>query len=207
VPIDYTKDIEILAAKRWPTMITRDQYKKVTRLDDFIPELKDQLDDQDRLPCYANGQIDYTIKGMHARVRVQWNYQAPEGGGDTHFAIVRGTKANLVIRQGAEQNYRPELYIEPAKPELTVPLAVALPRAVMELQKKYPGIKLQPAGGKWHLFVPDKYRVGHEAHFGQVTERFLQYLVDGKLPDWEVPNMKAKYYVTTTALEMARAAQ
>ena len=204
VPIDYKTDIEILAAKRWPTMITREQYRKVTRLEDFIPELKDQLDAEGRLPCYVNGQIDYTIKGVHARVRVLWNYEAPPGGQDTHYAVVRGTRANLVIRQGAEQNFRPELYIEPARPELTVPLAVALPRAILSLQEKYPGIKLEPSGEKWHVFVPDRYHVGHEAHFGEVTERFLQYLVDGKLPDWEVPNMKAKYYVTTTALEMAR---
>ena len=48
-----------------------------------------------------------------------------------------------------------------------------------------------------------KYKVGHEAHFGQVTEKYLQYLVDGKLPDWEVPNMIAKYFTTTQALKLA----
>ncbi|HEY0608975.1 MAG TPA: putative oxidoreductase C-terminal domain-containing protein [Chitinophaga sp.] len=26
---------------------------------------------------------------------------------------------------------------------------------------------------------------------------------EGKLPDWEVPNMLAKYYTTTKALEMS----
>ncbi|MDD4516484.1 putative oxidoreductase C-terminal domain-containing protein, partial [Massilibacteroides sp.] len=43
--------------------------------------------------------------------------------------------------------------------------------------------------GVWQIQIPAKYRVGHEAHFGQVTENFLQYLKDGKLPEWEVPNM------------------
>jgi hypothetical protein len=28
--------------------------------------------------------------------------------------------------------------------------------------------------------------------------------VDGKLPEWEVPNMIAKYYTTTKALEIAK---
>jgi hypothetical protein len=37
-----------------------------------------------------------------------------------------------------------------------------------------------------------------------VTKKFLQYLVDGKLPDWEVPGMITKYYTTTEALKMAR---
>jgi hypothetical protein len=36
-----------------------------------------------------------------------------------------------------------------------------------------------------------------------VTERFLEYLVNGNMPDWEVPNMIAKYYTTTHALRLA----
>jgi hypothetical protein len=46
--------------------------------------------------------------------------------------------------------------------------------------------------------------VGHEAHFAQVTEKYLRYLAQGKLPAWEVPNMLAKYYVTTKAYELSR---
>ncbi len=204
VAIDYKKDIKVLKGRRWPTMISKSQYEKVTQLNDFIPELKSKLNSKGVLPCYANGEISYTIKGVHAKVRVQWNYQAPEGAKDTHYSIIRGTRANVVIRQGKEQNYRSELYVEPARPEETIALAIALPRAVAMLQSKYPGIKAERQGVNWHISVPDKYRVGHEAHFGQVTQRYLGYLVDGKLPEWEVSNMIAKYYITTTALEMAK---
>ena len=52
--------------------------------------------------------------------------------------------------------------------------------------------------------IPDEYRVGHEAHFGQVTGNFLKYLSEGRLPEWEVPCMIAKYYTTTRGLQMAR---
>lgn len=81
----------------------------------------------------------------------------------------------------------------------------ALKKAVAgTLQTRYPGISLEPLSqGKWRVGIPDKYRVGHEAHFAQVTERFLRYLTQGKLPDWEVPNMIAKYHTTTTAMKMA----
>jgi hypothetical protein len=51
--------------------------------------------------------------------------------------------------------------------------------------------------------IPTKYRVGHEAHFGQVTARFLNYLKDGKMPEWEVQGMITKYFTTTSALKMA----
>ena len=61
------------------------------------------------------------------------------------------------------------------------------------------------AGPKtWIVQIPEKYHVGHEAHFGQVTKKFLRYLEEGRLPAWEVPNMIAKYYTTTAALEMAK---
>jgi hypothetical protein len=72
------------------------------------------------------------------------------------------------------------------------------------LHAKYPGIGLKPTNHGWEVTVPASYHVGHEAHFGQVTEQFLSYVAQGALPDWEVPNMLAKYYTTTTALELAR---
>jgi hypothetical protein len=52
--------------------------------------------------------------------------------------------------------------------------------------------------------VPEKYRVSHEDHFGQVTAKFLEYLEAAKLPEWEVPGMITKYYTTTTALKLAK---
>ena len=54
--------------------------------------------------------------------------------------------------------------------------------------------------------MPASYHIGHEAHFGQVAAGFLAYLKAGAMPDWEVPNMLAKYFTTTRALELARAA-
>jgi len=73
------------------------------------------------------------------------------------------------------------------------------------LASKYPGVGLSKVSeGIWTIVIPDEYNVGHEAHFTQVTEKYLQFLVDGKLPEWEVPNMIVKYYTTTEALKVAR---
>jgi hypothetical protein len=82
-----------------------------------VPEvpayLKKYSDEKKNINVMSNGEINYTVKGIHAKVSVIWNYKAPDGTGDTHYSIMRGTKANLVIRQGAEQQYKPTLYIEP----------------------------------------------------------------------------------------------
>ena len=67
--------------------------------------------------------------------------------------------------------------------------------------KDYPGISLEKKPSGWQVIIPDSYRNGHEAHFAQVTRNYLQYLEDGKLPEWEVPNMLAKYYTTTQAVK------
>jgi hypothetical protein len=37
-----------------------------------------------------------------------------------------------------------------------------------------------------------------------VTERFLRFLAEGKMPAWEVPNMLAKYYTTTEAYRLSQ---
>lgn len=204
VILDYQKDIEVLAAKRWPTELTPSQFESVTRLTEYPEYLKKDIVNDSVLNVYCNGEIIYRLRGIHAKVSVIWNYRAPEGGGDTHFSIMRGTKANLVIRQGEEQNYTPELYVEPVKEVDDREFKQELALAVEKLREKFPGIELLKLEEKWQIIIPAEYRISHEAHFGQVTQTFLQYLVDGKLPDWEVPNMIAKYYTTTRALELAK---
>jgi len=156
------------------------------------------------LNVYANGEMVYKIKGVYAKVSVAWEYQAPEGAGDTHYSVMRGSKAQLVIRQGAEQNYKPVLYIEPHHFESEESDIKQVKSAFRKIEAKFPGVTLRQLSNKWEVSIPDEYRIGHEAHFAQVTEKFLQYLVDGKLPAWEVPNMIAKYYTTTKALEISK---
>ncbi len=199
--IDYKDDIEMLAARRWPTKMTADEFEKVTQMEAFPHYLADKVQDG-KLHVNCNGEMIYTLNGIHAKVSVVWNYRAPEGAGDTHYSIMRGSQCNLIIRQGAEENYKPVLYVEALPGRDIQP---ALEKAVaVTLQEKYPGISLQTAGpGKWIVQIPARYHVGHEAHFTQVMEKYLQYLQEGELPDWEVPNMIAKYYTTTTAQKMA----
>jgi hypothetical protein len=135
---------------------------------------------------------------------VTWNFQAPHGGADTHRSLFRGSRAHVIIRQGKEQNYRPEVYVEPTPGGDTRELAASVKKAVAGLQSRFPGLKATQAGDSWHIVIPDKCRIGHEAHFRNVMDAYLQYLAKGQLPDWEVPNMIAKYYITTKALELAR---
>jgi predicted dehydrogenase len=202
--INYETDIEILQARRWPTEVSLQQFQQVTRLDNFPDYLAPLVTPEKMLPVYCNGEIIYRLKTIHAKVSVIWNYQAPEGGGDTHYSIMRGTKADIIIKQGAEEKYRPELYLVP-QPEIDMQTyLVQLQQAIAALQASYAGLTLHETDKGWRIGIPDQLRLGHEAHFGQVTQQFLASLIQGKLPDWEVPNMISKYYTTTTALELAK---
>jgi predicted dehydrogenase len=198
------EDVEILSGKRWTTGLSPDMFKKVTGLDTYPGYLLKDVDG-DLLKVYSNGEINYKLKGVHAKVSVIWNYQAPEGTGDTHYSVMRGTGCNLVIRQGAEEGYKPMLYIEPTGTADPASFEQALTRAVKEhLAAKYPGIALKKLEDqRWILDIPDTYKMGHEAHFGQVTEKFLEYLRSGNLPQWEIPNMIVKYYTTTEGMKKA----
>ena len=201
--IDGRTEIEMTGASHWPTILSRDEFRAVTKLADFPDYLRKDVRDG-MLRVYSNGRLDYRLRGVHIRVTVTWNFEPPEGGGDAHMSIVRGTKAGLAILQEKEQKYRPELYVQAAPGVAPKDLAAALAGARVFLQKKYPGVGLTEEKDRWHILVPDAYRIGHEAHFGRVMERYLQYLRDGRLPEWEVANMIAKYQVATRALAMAK---
>jgi predicted dehydrogenase len=203
--IDYHKDVVMKKTRRWPTMISSRQYEKVTELPAFPDFLVDKLNGLGTLPCYSNGEMVYTLKGIYVKISASWEFEAPEGGGDIHHSLFRGSKANVVIRQGKEQAYRPQVYVELAPGTNAEEMAVSLKKAINGLQGKFPGLRAEKQqDDSWHIVIPEKYRIGHEAHFRKVMEAYLQYLADGRLPAWEVPNMLAKYYITTGSLELAR---
>lgn len=197
-----TDDIEITSARHWSTPVNPAQFKSSTGLDEYPEFLQKDVKDG-VLHVNANGEINYKLKGVSAKVVVLWDFEPPVGGGDTHYSIMRGSKANLVIRQGAEQNFTPELYIEPVG-ETDAAYVAEVQNAFKALADKYPGLELAPVENGWQVVIPDSYRVGHEAHFGQVTENYLRYLEEGALPEWEVPNMITKYYTTTSAWKMVQ---
>lgn len=202
--LDYENDIEMISARRWSTELTPAQFTRVTGLEAYPDYLQEDLIKDSILNVFSNGEIIFKVNGVHAKVSVIWNYEAPEGAQDTHYSIMRGSRVNLVIRQGAEQNYLPTLYVEPVG-EVGEDFEATLTQALKEqLADKYPGLDLKASAKGWEVIIPQKYKVGHEAHFTQVMEKFLDYLAKGELPEWEVPNMIAKYYVTTQGYRLSR---
>jgi predicted dehydrogenase len=203
-PIDHRSEVKMLGARRWPTLMSADQLRRVTGLKELPGELRARMRD-DRLDYFANGEASFTVRGAHARVKVLWNYEAPAGAGDTHTGVVRGSRARVEILQGPEQKWQPELYVTPNAPSDAPAVRAAVERRVAALALARPGLAVADEGSRLRVVVPARYRVGHEPHFAEVTERFLGYLKDkATLPAWEDANMLAKYRLTTEAVELSR---
>jgi predicted dehydrogenase len=196
-------DVKMVSARKWPTSISLEQFRKTTRLESWPDYFKPYLAGSGRLEIPANGEFVYQLRGVHAKVSVRWNFEAPAGTGDTHDSLMRGTKCSLHIRQGAEQGYKPVLYLEPTA-TTDGAWSTALSAAVKEINTRHPGVAVKHDGARYEMVIPESYKVGHEAHFGQVAGDFLEYMKGRPVPEWEVPNTLAKYRTIMEAWRISR---
>lgn len=200
--IEASRDVKIISGRRWPTMLTRDDFRQITGQGDFSEFLKPHIK-EDQLPYFCNNRVTYTLRNIHVGLNILWGLQAEPGAGDTHMAAFRGSRANVEIHQGKEQKFKSELYVR-CTGGSHASLATKLEKKLATWQGTYPGVGLDSSQGSFRINIPDSLRLGHEAHFAQVVRQFLRYLGrQDRLPTWENPNMLAKYYVTTTGVEQA----
>jgi len=195
--IRTSQDLRIGAARRWSTDLTLEQFQRVTALAAFPPELAPYVQ-QGRLEYLCNGEVHYQIRGIHVRLAALWHYESPTGV-DLHHAVYRGTNSRIEVRQGETEKYVPEVYVAPNGPRNRGAVLQALEARLRRLEADYAGVAYETSGDEWHITIPDRHRIGHEAHFAQVLARFLGYLGSPEtMPAWERANMIAKYTVSTT---------
>ncbi|MEJ7694569.1 putative oxidoreductase C-terminal domain-containing protein [Daejeonella sp.] len=194
--LNYRTDVKVISSREWPSKLTPSEFKLVTKLDQYPDYLKKDLKDS-ILSVYSNGEMNYTLKGIHSKVTVLWNYREPPGSSDTHYSLMRGTKADLEIRQDAAEKYRATLFVKP-QPGADIPLfEKQIHAAQQKLQDKYPGTEFIKNGDQWEV-KPGKFQRTNS------SEVAIAYIKSGKMPEWEAPNMIAKYYTTIEALKIAK---
>lgn len=202
--IDYTTDVRLFAAQRWPTLIAEADFRRVTGEPRFPAVLSGSIKDG-KLEYYANTLVSYALRGIHTKLTVIWDWEAPSGSGDTRFAAYKGTRARIEIRQTQADRFLPGLYVVPATAAGKPEVLAGVKARIAALQKDYPGVGVEDRGAELRLSIPANLRHGHEAHFAQVTAALLKYIRQrGTLPAWERANMMAKYFVTTTGTELSR---
>jgi predicted dehydrogenase len=200
--LDYRKDIRFLSAKRWPTIISQSDFGRVTGEPDFPQYLAPNLRNG-KLEYFCNNAVHYTLRGIHVKLDILWNWEAAAGAGDLYEAVFRGTRSRIEIRQ----RQVPDVYVVPSGSASKEEVFTSLKRNLDALRMVYPGLGMEERNGEARILIPDRYRVGHETHFAQVTNKFQEYLNKPEtMPAWETPNMLAKYFVSTKGVEAARTA-
>lgn len=203
--IDYKQDIENISSTHWPTDISQQQFMQSTG-ETIFPDYLQQYLDNSMLKVYANGTLNFKVKDYNAGLKVIWNYQAPEGGGDTFISTIKGTKVILKTIQDKEQQFIKQLYAQKAAGVDEKEFAENIQQAVAKINTRYPFVSVLPTSnkGEYLINIPAENREGHESHFRYVAEHFFNYLVNRDMPGWEISNTLAKYYITTTAVEIAK---
>lgn len=197
--IEVRRDVQLVAAHRWPTRLSHDQFQDVTGLSAFPAELH-AVRTGGVLDYVCNTQVVYAVRGVYVRLNVLWNYEAPSNGGDAHHAVCCGTRARVEVRQIG--GGVPELFVVPG---VTVGIDAALRERERRWQSHYPGVEVRPVRDGFHVAIPNALRSGHETHFAEVLGEFLRYLeMPWSCPAWERSHLLAKYWITTSGVEMAR---
>ena len=141
--LDYRTDVQILGGRRWPTVISQPDFQRVPGEPDFPPYLGAAINNG-KLDYYCNNSVHYTLRGVHVKLDILWNWEAPEGTGDAYEATFRGTKSRVEIRQGKADHYTPELYVVPESGDVLA----ALSAKVDALQSKFPGLSIHQNGSE-----------------------------------------------------------
>ncbi len=111
--IDYRRDVHVLDAQRWATRIPEADFARVTGTAGFPAALAANVKDG-ALDYYCNTLVHYTVRGVHVGLNIIWDWEAPAGAGDRHYAVYRGSRARVEVRQGKADAYKPQLYVVPA---------------------------------------------------------------------------------------------
>lgn len=203
--IDYTRDIENVASTHWPTEIGLEQFTQSTGETAF-PDYLQKYIDNSMLKVYSNGTLHFNVKNLNVGLKVIWNWQAPEGSGDTFISVVKGNKAILKTAQDKDQNFVKQLYIQKPEELDQNEFSENLQKAIKKIQISYPFVSVSPTTNKgtYLINIPIENRDGHESHFRYVAERFFNFLINRDMPEWEKTNTLAKYYITTKGVEVAK---
>lgn len=197
---DFDRDVEGFLARQWPTVIPRDIFSRITGLGDF-PEILHERVVDGALQYLCNAALSYRLRGIPVEIETLWGLEEPEGGGDLHRAVLRGTKSDLIVDQGPETGFLTTFSVNPV--ESGRAYAQTLSDAIDEMQDEFPGLGFEPAGTGFRITIPKALRTTHEQHFGSVLQTFLTYLDEGKWPENLASDLDFKYTLLAEALELS----
>jgi predicted dehydrogenase len=187
---------ELIAARRWATPVPIAVFARVTGEREFPPEVRHAVKDSELL-YDGNAELSFRLSGVTVALDTRWDLSAPPGGGDTHRTVIRGTRAEIRVEQGAATGFRRRLTVVPRLEGDR--LRAALVRAVASWQEEHPGVDLSASGSGWEVRVPGPLDTGHESHFPLVLADFLTLVEGNSAPRALAAGTLAKYVLLVQA--------
>ena len=200
VRFDFDWHVEGLSARQWPTAIPRAIFSRITGVEDFPEILHDRVV-EGALQYFCNAALSYRLRGIPVEIETLWELEEPQGSGDLHGAILRGTKSDLIVDQGPETGFLPMLTVNPV--EGGKAFADALTNAVAGMQTEFPGLGIEPAGAAFRITIPKALRTTHEQHFATVLQTFLACIDEGRWPGNVGSDLDTKYTLLAQALDLS----
>ena len=199
--VDYATQIQMLAADSTPLLLSEDQFRQLTGLPDYPAELRPRV--VNGLLYYAgSGTATFALRGVHVKLGAEWEFESIIGS--SRQICARGTRATVSVRQAPAG--QAELYVAATDPADQAVVMAKLRDKCDVLQRDFAGLSVADLGGEARVQIPESWRAGHEEHFGAAVEEFVRHFHTPRaVPTWEHPNALARYYITTKAVEMARA--
>jgi len=213
--VDYARDLVLTAARQWPTDIPVAVFSRITGNDAFPAQTRGDVRDG-VLAYLCNAKINYTLRDVPVELDVIWDLAIPAGGGDTHYGVLRGKRADLIVDQGAQTGFETRLRILPVTtgPEFEQ----ALQHALHGLRDAFPGtgyracdispvdsdpVQITSSGPGFEITIPVAMHQGHEARFAEVLDQFLGYVNAGRWPQRVGEELVAKYTLLANAYELS----
>jgi predicted dehydrogenase len=200
VPVDHRRDVTVLDADRWPLVLAEEQFRELTGLSGYPPELAPRVV-EGQLYYAGNNSVTLSVRGVFVRLTTLWEYES--AGGDTHAATARGTRATVSVRQ--PPGGPPDVFVTAAKAGDHAALVEDLRDKCDLWPHRFAGLEVEDRGTEARVVIPGDLRTGHEEHFGEVVAEFARYFNTPRaVPDWERVNVLTRYFITTRAVELAR---
>jgi len=194
---------ELIAARQWPTAVPLDLFQRITSLRDFPAKLAEHVS-EGILHYLCNASVRYRLRGIGVELKTRWDRAIPQGGGDTHCFVARGTQADIEVRLDASTRFQTELSVRPHAP--SAPYATALNAALTSMQATFPDLTAQPVNGAFRLAISPALRSTHEEHFALVLNEFLACIDRCECPANLGADLLSKYTLLQRARDLSHAA-
>jgi predicted dehydrogenase len=190
------------SARRWPTIVPRDVFARITGAPEFPASLSERVEDG-ALAYLGCGELEFRAGRVPVRCRVRWDLTEPPGGGDSSLVLLRGRRADVRVEQSARTGWARRLSVEPRDGEGPA-VEAALRAAVAGWQAEWPGLAVARRDAALDIAIPTALRTPHETQFARVMDDFLGLVDAPPSPSRRAAETLAKYELLARAMSACR---